>query len=120
MRRRLLIFALVLPSFSLPTLQRVEHGKASFYADKFKGRKTASGEKYTPSKLTAAHKKLPFGTLVKVTNLKNGLSVKVVINDRGPFVPGRIIDLSKAAASKIDMLEDGVVDVELKIIEARK
>lgn len=70
-----------------------------------------------PNKLTAAHKKLPFGTLVKVTNLKNGKSVKVTINDRGPFIKGRIIDLSKAAAKKIDLIKDGVVDVEIKVLK---
>ncbi|MEM9390958.1 MAG: septal ring lytic transglycosylase RlpA family protein [Bacteroidota bacterium] len=94
-----------------------EKGKASYYADKFKGKPTASGAKYMPNKLTAAHKKLPFGTVVKVTNLKNGKSVKVTINDRGPFVKGRIIDLSKAAAKKIDLIKDGVVDVEIRVLQ---
>ena len=89
-------------------------GKASYYAKKFNGRKTASGEKFRSSKRTAAHKTLPFGTKVKVTNLKNGRTVKVRINDRGPFVAGRIIDLSKKAARKIGMLEEGVASVEIK------
>jgi rare lipoprotein A len=88
-------------------------GKASYYADKFNGRKTASGEKFRNSKLTAAHKTLPFGTKVKVTNLSNGKSVKVKINDRGPFVAGRIIDLSKKAARKIDIFKVGVGDVKI-------
>lgn len=83
-------------------------GKASFYADKFNGRKTASGETFRNSKKIAAHKTLPFGTKVKVTNLKNGRSVKVRIADRGPFVAGRIIDLSQKAARKIDMDKEGV------------
>lgn len=89
-------------------------GKASYYANKFKGRKTASGAKYRHSKLTAAHRTLPFGTKVKVTNLRNGKSVKVKINDRGPFVSGRIVDLSKKAARKIDMLNEGVGTVKIQ------
>jgi len=89
-------------------------GKASFYADKFNGRKTASGETFRNSKLTAAHKTLPFDTKVKVINKNNGKSVKVRINDRGPFVAGRIIDLSKKAAKKIDLDKAGVAEVELK------
>ena len=92
----------------------IQTGKASYYADKFEGRKTASGELFTQSKTTAAHKTLPFGTTVKVTNLQNGKTVKVTINDRGPFVEGRIIDLSKSAAKKIDLIKAGVVNVELK------
>lgn len=91
-----------------------ETGIASYYADSYDGRKTANGETFRSSALTAAHKKLPFGTRVKVTNLKNGKTVKVRINDRGPFVAGRIIDLTKAAARKIDMLNDGIVQVKIK------
>lgn len=90
-----------------------ETGQASFYADKFKGRKTASGEIFRQHKRTAAHKTLPFGTKVKVTNVSNGKTVKVRINDRGPFVAGRIIDLSKKAARKIDMVEAGVSNVTI-------
>ncbi len=89
-------------------------GKASYYADKFNGRKTASGERFRNSKLTAAHKTLPFGTKVKVTNRRNGKSVKVRINDRGPFIAGRIIDLSKKAAKKIDIDKEGVGMVRIK------
>lgn len=90
-----------------------ETGKASYYADKFNGRKTASGEVFRNGKKTAAHKTLPFGTQVKVTNLRNGRSVKVRINDRGPFVAGRNIDLSKKAARKIGMVQEGVGNVKL-------
>ena len=86
-------------------------GQASYYADKFDGRKTANGEIFDQDKLTAAHKTLPFGTIVKVTNLTNNKTVIVRINDRGPFVAGRIIDLSKAAAKKIDLISAGVVKV---------
>jgi len=91
-----------------------ETGMASFYAESYHGRKTANGEIYNSSKLTAAHKKLPFGTKVKVTNLSNGKSVKVRINDRGPFVAGRIIDLTRSAAQKIDMVNEGVVRVRIR------
>ncbi len=81
----------------------------------------ANGEKYRPGKRTAAHKKLPFGTKVKVTNPQNGRSVKVRITDRGPFTPGRILDLSKSAARKLDMEKSGVVPVQMKVVkEGRK
>jgi rare lipoprotein A len=91
-------------------------GLASWYGDKYHGRRTSNGEIYNQYKLTAAHRTLAFNTLVKVTNLKNGKSVIVRINDRGPFVRGRIIDLSYAAAKEIGMLDDGVQKVELKIL----
>jgi len=90
-----------------------EKGGASYYADKFKGRRTASGEKFRQHKLTAAHKTLPFGTAVRVKNLSNGKTVKVRINDRGPFVSGRIIDLSKRAARKLGIIQSGVAKVEI-------
>ena len=88
--------------------------KASFYAGQFIGRKTANGETFRKRKLTAASKTLPFGTHVKVRNLKNGRTVTVRINDRGPYISGRIIDLSWKAAKRLDMLEDGVVPVQIK------
>ena len=91
-----------------------ETGKASYYADKFVRRPMANGKKFSQHKLTAAHKTLPFGTKVKVINLSNHHKVKVRITDRGPFVEGRIIDLSKKAAKRIDMVDAGVVPVELK------
>lgn len=97
-----------------------ESGKASYYADKFQGRKTASGETFKQQRMTAAHPSLPFGTKVKVTNLNNGRSVKVRVNDRGPFVAGRIIDLSKKAARKLGMLQTGVAAVKLKYKQKRK
>lgn len=92
----------------------VQQGKASFYANKFKGRRTASGEKFRQHKRTAASLSIPLGTKVRVTNLENGKSVKVRINDRGPYVRGRIIDLSKKAARKIDMITRGVAPVRLR------
>jgi len=91
-----------------------ENGVASYYSDKFDGRKTASGAIFRQNKLTAAHRTLPFGTKVKVKNLSNGKTVKVTVNDRGPFVQGRTIDLSKKAAQKIGMLQKGVAQVQLK------
>ncbi|WP_426489891.1 septal ring lytic transglycosylase RlpA family protein [Hymenobacter sp. 102] len=91
-------------------------GKASFYADKFDGRQTASGSVYRPGKRTAAHNTLPFGTVVRVTNPRNHRSVKVTVTDRGPHAKGRIIDLSKKAARKIGIIEAGVAPVELKVV----
>lgn len=91
-----------------------ETGQASYYADKFQGRQTANGETFRQSKKTAAHRTLPFGTKVTVKNLSNGRTVKVRINDRGPFAKGRIIDLSKKAARKIAMVNAGVADVEIR------
>ncbi len=92
-------------------------GKASYYAMKFQSKKTASGDLYDKAKKTAAHKKLPFGTKVKVTNIKNSKSVIVKINDRGPFVKGRIIDLSGSAFSSIANIDDGVINVKIKVIK---
>jgi rare lipoprotein A len=91
-----------------------ESGKGSYYADKFQGRATASGAPFDQKKMTAAHKTLPFGTRVKVVNLANGRSVKVTINDRGPFVAGRIIDVSKKAAEKLGITKAGVANVEIR------
>ncbi len=91
-------------------------GKASFYAKKFEGRNTASGEKFSNQKFTAAHRTLPFGTLVKVTNLSNNKSVIVKINDRGPFVRGRIIDLSRIAADSLDFIPSGFTTVNVEEI----
>ena len=92
-------------------------GKASYYANKFQGRKTASGERYSHNKLTAAHRKLPFGTMVRVTNLDNGKSVIVRINDRGPMKRERVIDLSRSAAGKIALIKAGVASVGIEIVE---
>jgi len=96
--------------------QHVQEGEASYYANKFQGKKTASGELYDKKALTAAHRKLAFGTKVKVTYLKNGKSVVVKINDRGPYAKSRLIDLSHAAAQKIEMLDDGHGKVKLEVI----
>ena len=93
-----------------------ETGKASYYADKYQGRQTANGERFNQNARTAAHKRLAFGTWVKVTNTKNGKSVVVRINDRGPFIKGRIIDLSKSAFSAIANRRLGVVEVVVEVV----
>ena len=95
-----------------------EIGEASFYADDFNGKKTANGEIYNMNDLTAAHPSLPFNTIVRVTNLANNKSVKVRINDRMPSFKGRIIDLSLAAAKKIDMISSGIQEVKLEVLNS--
>ncbi|GAA4352662.1 septal ring lytic transglycosylase RlpA family protein [Hymenobacter saemangeumensis] len=95
-----------------------QSGQGSYYADKFKGKATASGVPYRPGKMTAAHNTLPFGTKIKVTNVKNGRSVKVTVNDRGPHVKGRIVDVSRKAARKLDLVDAGVVPVQLKVVKS--
>lgn len=91
-------------------------GAASWYGPGFAGRRTANGEIFDPSQLTAAHRSLPFGTQLRVINLDNGRSVTVRINDRGPFVRGRIIDLSRAAAERIGMVGSGTAQVRLELL----
>lgn len=95
-------------------------GKASWYGRALAGRPTASGEPFRPYKRTAAHPSLPFGTVVKVTRTDTGDSVRVVINDRGPYAKGRIIDLSRRAARRIDMLDAGVAPVELRVVGCKE
>lgn len=91
-------------------------GKASWYGDRFHGRSTANGERYDMHAMTAAHKTLPFGTVVRVVRADTRQSVVVRVNDRGPFSAGRIIDLSRAAAAEIGMIQRGTADVELEIL----
>ena len=93
----------------------VQQGVASWYGPGFHGRTTASGERFNQHELTAAHKKLPLGTKATVTNLKNGKMVEVEINDRGPYVGGRILDLSKAAADQLGMKHAGTTPVRLVV-----
>lgn len=92
-------------------------GMASYYSDRFHGRRTASGESFDKFALTAAHPTLPFGSLVRVTNPRNGQQVVVRINDRGPFSGGRVIDLSPAAAERLDIIRSGHALVELALLE---
>lgn len=93
-------------------------GKASFYADRFEGLPTANGEKYRHNRLTAAHKTLPFGTKVRVTNLANKKQVDVVVNDRGPYAEGRIIDLSRSAAEALGFINQGLAEVTIEVLDA--
>jgi rare lipoprotein A len=104
----------VLAADDEPVLQ--QQGDASYYADSFHGKKTATGETFSQNKMTAASRDLPLGTHVTVTNQENGKSVDVKVNDRGPYVDGRVIDLSKKAAEKLDMKHEGVAPVT---VEAR-
>ena len=93
-----------------------ESGKASYYSAKYQNRKTASGERFNNRLMTAAHKSLPFGTQVIVTNMINGKTVVVTINDRGPYVKGRIIDLTRAAFLKIESIDKGITEVKIKVV----
>jgi len=97
--------------------REVQVGFASYYGSRFHGARTASGERYDEKALTAAHRTLPFGTRVQVTNLANGRSVVVTITDRGPFARGRVIDLSRRAARKLDFLRDGTTRVRLEVVD---
>jgi rare lipoprotein A len=94
-----------------------EEGRASFYAKELEGGTTASGETYRSDALTAAHRTLAFGTKVKVTNLDNGKSVEVVINDRGPHAEGVIIDVSYSAAQALDMIDAGIVRARIEVVD---
>ncbi len=99
-----------------PVPRSIETGKASYYGGRWIGRLTASGEHYHAGDCTAAHKHLPFNSMVRVINLRNGKSVIVRINNRGPYAKGRILDLSIAAAKKLDMTKDGIVPVRAEIL----
>ncbi|MEK6584447.1 MAG: septal ring lytic transglycosylase RlpA family protein, partial [Nitrospirota bacterium] len=117
------IVALVVSSCAFPSHRSpyaagyVERGVASWYGEDFHGKPTSSGEIYNMYDLTAAHKLMPLGTVAKITHLDNGRSVVVKINDRGPFIDGRVIDLSYSAASEIGMVEEGVSKVEIKVLK---
>lgn len=118
----LLLTALTFPPAHAAPADRaqLQIGEASWYGKAFRGRPTASGERFRPRKRTAAHRTLPFGTVVKVRRLDTGRTVRVVINDRGPFVDGRIIDLSRRAARKLRMIDLGVARVQLKVVGCKK
>lgn len=103
---------------SAPQETVLGQGSASYYAAKFHGRRTASGETFDNGDMTAAHRTLPFGTLVRVTNPANGASVVVRVNDRGPFTKGRMIDVSRAAAEQLGLIARGHATVELALIES--
>ena len=100
--------------------QFVQTGVASWYGSGFEGGKTASGERFDPNDMTAAHRTLPFGTMVRVTNLRNNRSIDVRIINRGPFIKGRIIDLSPSAAKQLRIGKSGIVRVRIEASPARK
>jgi rare lipoprotein A len=108
-----------LAAAALPKSKPYQVGTASWYGEYFVGRRTASGEPYDMNELTAAHPTLPLGTLIKVTNLKNRRSVILRINDRGPMVPGRIIDLSYGAARVLKFQQQGLQQVRIDVVSAR-
>lgn len=97
-----------------PVVVNTQQGKASYYGARHHGRKTASGERFNKHALTAAHRTLPFGTLVRVTNMNNQKAIVVRINDRGPYAKGRIIDLSEQAARELNMVRAGVAAVKIE------
>ena len=105
------------PAASAPNEGVVERGRVSLYGPEFAGRTTASGERFDPEGLTMAHRTLPFGTRVRVTNVANHRSVEVTVNDRGPAVAGRIADLSLGAARQLGMVARGVIDAILQVIQ---
>ncbi len=115
--RHLLSCTLCLAVFVATECQAAEEGIAAYYSDVFQGKKTASGELYDKNKLTGSHKKLAFGSKVKVTNLTNNKSVMVTINDRGPYSKKRIIDLSRAAAEEIALIKVGITQVRIEVLD---
>jgi rare lipoprotein A len=94
-------------------------GPASYYAHKFHGRQTANGEIFDMYGISAAHRELPLGTIIRVTHVGNGRSLELKVNDRGPFIPGRILDLSLGAAQRLDMVEEGVATVRIDIVKEK-
>jgi rare lipoprotein A len=108
--------AMVQPPTGTPRPLSAEHGLASFYADMLAGNRTASGERYRPDDSTCAHRKHKFGTRLLVTNVDNGKSAVCRVNDRGPFVDGRVVDVSRAVADQLDMRKRGVVRVQLEVV----
>ena len=118
MKRTLaLVVVLIIGAVGGCAPRHVEQGLASWYGPGFTGKRTASGERFVPCRRTAAHLTLPFGTRLKVTRLDNGRKVRVRVNDRGPYVDGRIIDLSRGAACALGMIRDGVVEVQIEVVK---
>jgi rare lipoprotein A len=116
----LALIAALFASLSLPLLAaapgQVQKGIASYYHDSLHGNKTASGQIYNKNKMSAAHKSLPLGSKVRVTDVRTGKSIVVKVNDRGPFVKGRIIDLSRRAAAELGLLKKGVTPVKVEVL----
>ena len=122
-RKKLLLLLFLLLNLTTPTYakdKKVQIGKGSWYGKAFHGKLTASGERYNMYDFTAAHRTFPFNSMVKVTNLKNGRSVIVRINDRGPYRKGRIIDLSYLAAKKLGYIKKGVAKLKIKLLYRQK
>lgn len=122
MKRAILVIIMMISTLGIYSFNKfnANYAKtsfASFYHDKFNGRKTASGEIFSNRKLTAAHRTLPFGTVIQVTNLRTGKSVEVRINDRGPFHSSRALDLSKAAFDSIGNIAKGTMPIEYEIVD---
>ena len=122
MKRAILVIIMMISTLGIYSFNKFNANDAktsiaSFYHDKFNGRKTASGEIFSNRKLTAAHRTLPFGTIVQVTNLRTGKSVEVRINDRGPFHSSRALDLSKAAFDSIGNIAKGTMPIEYEIVD---
>jgi rare lipoprotein A len=106
-------------ALSTPALAAAQSGKASWYGPGFHGRTTANGERYDQNAYTAAHKSLKFGTRICVRNLRNGKGVTLRINDRGPFVRGRVVDVSKRAANRLGMMRSGVIPVRVSVVGSK-
>lgn len=122
MKRAILVIIMMISTLGIYSFNKFNANDAktsfaSFYHDKFNGRKTASGEIFNNRKLTAAHRTLPFGTVIEVTNLRTGKSVEVRINDRGPFHSSRALDLSKAAFDSIGNIAKGTMPIEYEIVD---
>lgn len=116
-RFRLLLFLCFAAMSTAAVAQDSERGMASYYGNEFQGRKTAYGDTYDKNKLTTAHKRHPYGTMIKVTRLDNKKSVVVKVTDKGPYVKGRVVDLSRKAAEKLGMISDGTVEVEIEVVK---
>jgi rare lipoprotein A len=120
MEKLLLLLSLLAFTCSIYSQETIIKGKVSYYANKFHGRKTASGKRFDNTKLTCAHKTLPFGTLLKIINPMDGRFVIVEVIDRGPYIKKRVVDLSRSAFLKIGSLEKGILNVEIETIDSKK
>lgn len=113
----MMLFSTITPTESQEGF--IQKGKASFYSKKFHGRKTAGGERVDSESYSAAHRSLPFNTMVEITNLDNNRSVVVRINDRGPFSKGRVVDMTYAAAKALGMIQRGIANVKLRVVGSK-
>lgn len=118
--KKLFLLSLLVFTYTMYSQETTLKGKVSYYANKFHGRKTASGKRFDNTKLTCAHKTLPFGTLLKIINPIDGRFVIVEVIDRGPYIKKRVVDLSRSAFLKIGSLEKGILNVEIEKIDSKK